>query len=276
MNLTKPTASLVSVVLLTLGMATLVTSPASARTDAVSATCSALAVDLRYSAASRDGSPAQGCTEYEWTRTVVDQAAWTEYVRYTCTPERDGAADPADVSSNPLTDPGRWNADHKGDDNGAVDTCTHSGSRRGSWFWWVATTHEATTNHVVVTIDGTTVEDTDVTTTFTKSYALSDTCTSHTCSVVVTAWDDPAGSHGWSFTRSGSSIACTPPVIQVTAVFPEHIAPTCTTDGSLPSLPSDQTGIAFSWDVSNPLTTVATAESGDVLTGVKDPICAAS
>jgi hypothetical protein len=303
-KLKKPIASLVSVVLLTLGMATLVTSPASAHTNAVSATCSALSVDLRYYAASREGSPAQGYTEYEWTRTVVDEAAWTEYVRYTYTPEKDGAADPADVSSTPVTDPGHWNADHKRYDDSAVDTYIQSGNGRGSWFWWTAATHEssthvetqwsknkpagdgwtttgasrfhetspavaAKTNHVMVTIDGATVEDTDFSTTFTKSYAFSDKYTSHTYSVVVTAWDDPTGSHGWTFTRSGSSIACTPPVIRVTAVFPEPIAPTCTTDGSLPSLPTDQTGITFSWDTYNHLKMVATAESGYVLTGVE-------
>ncbi|MCR6492892.1 hypothetical protein [Cellulomonas sp. P24] len=304
MKLKKPIASLVSVVLLTLGMATLVTSPASAHTNAVSATCSALSVDLRYYQASREGSPAQGYTEYEWTRTVVDQAAWTEYVRYTYTPEKDGAANPADVSSTPVTDPGHWNADHKGYDDSAVDTYIQSGNGRGSWFWWIATTHEAKThvetqwsknkpagdgwtktgasrfhetspavpaktNHVVVTIDGTAVEDTDFSTTFTKSYTFSDKYTSHTYSVAVTAWDDPTGHNGWTFTKSGSSIACTPPVIQVTAVFPEPIAPTCTTDGSLPSLPTDQTGITFSWDKKNPLKMVAKADKGYILTGVK-------
>ncbi|MHB1491186.1 hypothetical protein GALL_364500 [mine drainage metagenome] len=302
MKLKKPIASLVSVVLLSIGMATLVTSPASAHTNAVSATCSALSVDLQLYAASREGSPAEGYTEYQWTRTVVDNAAWTEYVRYTYTPKKHGKADPADASSTPLTDPSHWNADNKTYDNSAVDTYIHSGNGEGSWFWWIATTHEAKThletkwsknepagdgwvktgdsrfhetspaveaktNHVAVTIDGTKVENTDFSTTFTKNYPFSDKYTSHTYSVVVTAWDDPMGTHGWTFTKSGSSIACTPPVVQVTAVFPEPVAPTCTTDGALPSLPTDQTGITFSWDENNSLKMVANADKGYVLTG---------
>ncbi len=55
--------------------------------------------------------------------------------------------------------------------------------------------------------------------------------------------------------------------VEVTAVFPEPVAPTCTVDGALPALPTDQTGITFSWDSENHLTMVATALPGYVLTG---------
>ncbi len=282
MKLKKPIASLVSVVLLTLGMATLVTSPASAHTNAVSATCSALSVDLRYYQASQAGQEATyktvhheavthtvhhaAVTHTEWkyskhggngfiwlgndTFKYVDKdgAEWTSIAqgwRYERTQDTRTVTD-KDAWDEVVVDKPAW--DEQVVDHPAVP---------------------AKTNHVVVTIDGTAVEDTDFSTTFTKSYTFSDKYTSHTYSVVVTAWDDPKGHYGWTFTKSGSSIACRPPVVQVTADFPDPIAPTCTTDGSLPSLPTDQTGITFSWDKKNPLKMVAKADKGYILTGVK-------
>ena len=87
-------------------------------------------------------------------------------------------------------------------------------------------------------------------------------------------WD--AGSHSyvlgnkvygsWTVTKT-SVVTDATCAVAVTAVFPEPVPPTCTSDGSLPGLPTNQAGITFSWDASNPLKMVATADKGYVLTG---------
>ena len=79
----------------------------------------------------------------------------------------------------------------------------------------------------------------------------------------LTKPEDASVVQKWNFV---SSAACVAPT-EVTAVFPEPVAPTCTIDGSLPALPTDQTGITFSWDSENHLKMLATAQKGYVLTG---------
>ncbi|MBA2954707.1 hypothetical protein GON03_10260 [Nocardioides sp. MAH-18] len=67
------------------------------------------------------------------------------------------------------------------------------------------------TNTVKVVVDGATLADTTFVEEYSQSFGLGNPAVAHTWSVAVTAWDDPDGSIGWTFTKSDSSTPCTPP-----------------------------------------------------------------
>ena len=86
-------------------------------------------------------------------------------------------------------------------------------------------------NSLVVTIDGVVVENlSDFGTGHSEVYPWSSSA-NHTYSVVVTAWDDPTGSKGWSKSWNGSWQACNPPTTTTTAppTTTTTAAPTTTT-----------------------------------------------
>jgi len=88
--------------------------------------------------------------------------------------------------------------------------------------------------------------------TATAGYFFPDgTVTTHT-------YDQPADAIGYQ--NSNPEAACYKP-LPVTPSFPKAEGPTCTVGGSLPELPTGQTGIDYSWDQDG-LTMVATATPG--------------
>jgi len=71
----------------------------------------------------------------------------------------------------------------------------------------------AKVNHVTVTVNGTVVADEDFNQAYSKTFAFAPD-QANTYEVVVTAWDDPSGQHGWTFTKSGTQEGCiTPPPV---------------------------------------------------------------
>ncbi len=68
-------------------------------------------------------------------------------------------------------------------------------------------------NSVAVAIDGTAVAGSPFSfgSTFSRSWSVLPDTAAHTATVVVTAWDDPTGSHGWSKTFNLTLDACAAP-----------------------------------------------------------------
>lgn len=65
---------------------------------------------------------------------AVTEVSHVEYLRYTYNPKGDPQ------TSTPLTDPGKWQVDHKKYDGSEVGVVLHKGNGNGSYFYWTATT----------------------------------------------------------------------------------------------------------------------------------------
>lgn len=96
---------------------------------------------------------------------------------------------------------------------------------------------DSTPNNVVVTIDGVVQDNVDFGGSFVESYTFASQFVAHTYSVVVTAWDDPNGSHGWTKTYEGTTTPCQGNL--VTPVAPTHTPPTCFVVGTLVGIDTD-------------------------------------
>jgi uncharacterized repeat protein (TIGR01451 family) len=88
--------------------------------------------------------------------------------------------------------------------------------------------HSTQKNHVKVTVNGAVVADEDFVQNFSRDFTAPDRYTSFSYEVVVTAWDDPSGSHGWSFTETGTSAPCEKPVEEPKGSFTQ----VCTATGA--------------------------------------------
>ncbi len=66
-------------------------------------------------------------------------------------------------------------------------------------------------NRVTVTVDGAQKADTAFGSSYSQTFPFADETVAHSWTVNVTAWDDPNGQKGWSFTKSGTSEPCAPP-----------------------------------------------------------------
>ena len=66
-------------------------------------------------------------------------------------------------------------------------------------------------NRVQVSVDGASRADAQFGTSYSQTFPFSDETVAHTWTVKVTAWDDPNGQKGWTFTKSGTSDPCQPP-----------------------------------------------------------------
>jgi len=64
------------------------------------------------------------------------------------------------------------------------------------------------TNHVLITIDGATVRDEDFGASFSATIDAGSPFVAHAAQVVVTAHDDPEGTHGWTKTYDLGAPAC--------------------------------------------------------------------
>lgn len=224
----KPLAVITTAILAT-GLAVVgVAAPASAHTQSVTSTCSALTVNLTNYAATVSATN----TTYKSIPNpdYVPAATVTTYQRYSWTGHK-----VPDADSTPVNDPENWQKDNKKYDNSPVGQQLHQGEGNGSWFYWVKTDtvtpavgtptiqvvdHQGTpqkTNHVIVTIDGaaTPVVAVDFSTTYNSSFNFASSTESHSWKIVVTAWDDPTGSSGWTKTITGSSTACAAPTFTV-------------------------------------------------------------
>jgi len=85
-------------------------------------------------------------------------------------------------------------------------------------------------NKIKVFIDGKVVEDTSFSTSFVKTYTFADQYVAHTWNVQVTAWD----SSGYSYTQSGMSTPCVPPVTKdASASASAGTAATCLADSTV-------------------------------------------
>lgn len=69
---------------------------------------------------------------------------------------------------------------------------------------------DSTPNTVVATIDGVEVENTEFGHNFSESYDFATAWEAHDWTVVITAWNDPDGSKGWTKTFSGTTTPCIP------------------------------------------------------------------
>jgi hypothetical protein len=206
--------------------------PAEAHTPRVSTTCDALTVDLQ-SYQYRAAVPAQGYTEYEWTKTTVDTktsidspgdgwvqgdaVAWEYVDKHGRTRWEDSAT--WNAESNPQSFGWELTGNVKYEwSKTTVETTWAKNSPGSKWtktgqerFHETAPAQPEKVNTVVVTIDGTQVANTTFATSFNHTYNYDSKYVSHTYNVAVTAWDDPTGSHGWTKTFTGSSTACEQP-----------------------------------------------------------------
>jgi hypothetical protein len=102
-------------------------------------------------------------------------------------------------------------------------------------------------NHVTVTIDGSVVVDQAFGSSFDHTYPFSNGQGSHTYHVVVTAYDDPTGSHGWSVDIGPKTISgCETDVIPAAATSTD---PYCTAAGTVGgggyTIPTQQAGVQY-------------------------------
>lgn len=203
--------------------AVIVAESASAHTPTVGATCEVLTVDLQNYQPSKSGQDA------------VDPVTKTVYQRYSWNPKRGhhNQETPDKTGSTPLNDASHWQAnttDYAGAGHGTDpigQVFQRGNGQNSSWFYWtseevtVTPGHDAVppkTNHVTVITNGSTVADQDFSTSYNKTFSFADKTVANTWTVKVTAYDDPTGSHGWTFTKSGTTTPCVaPPTPSVSA-----------------------------------------------------------
>jgi hypothetical protein len=198
-------ATALAAALVSLGLVAATQVAASAHTPQVSADCQGLHVALSNYRTGEAGPNVW----YNWSPNK-DQGSF------------DGPPDwPTDAR-------GTW---HEHDNNGGPEQgtfgtfSTSDGNGRASWF------HRehgeaAGTNHVTVVVDGAAVTDEDFTGSFSQDYPWDDT-EGHTFTVTVTAWDDPTGEKGYTFTESGSQDACAQPPGEASATVDLDTAADC-------------------------------------------------
>jgi hypothetical protein len=265
---TKPIASLVSVVLLSLGMATLATSTASA-----------------------DSTPSPSLSTQGNGGGNDDPKVWvckyvgTPGVNETLKPGNDGLVH---VSANTLSDQTVAVGASFPDAQGRSLVVQIGGSRPDAsicpgyvaptisgWYTWKTPNYapHATTLAEVglpqTYVGAGKLTPSDCSTTYQQDYyvgtaaAIAAILADNQLTGTLSHPEDASVVRDWNFV---SSAACVTPT-KVTAVFPEPTPATCTSDGALPALPTDQTGITFSWSSDNHLRMMATALKGYVLTG---------
>jgi hypothetical protein len=66
-------------------------------------------------------------------------------------------------------------------------------------------------NTVRVVVDGAELANTPFGAAYDRTFTFTDAAVAHDWSVAVTAFDDPSGANGWTFTRSGTTSPCAPP-----------------------------------------------------------------
>lgn len=251
----KAFAATVATALISIGLVSATALVAEAHTLSVTTSCEALTVDLqsyRYQPA----VPAQGYTENEWTKTITDTktsidspgdgwvkgdaVAWEYVDKHGNTRWEDSAT--WNAQSNPESF--GWKLSGRVKYQWTKTTVETQWSKDSPGTGWIKTGqsrfHETSpaqpekTNSVVVTIDNTQVTNTTFETSFTHVYDYKNyggTSVGHTYSVVVTAWDDPTGSHGWTKPFTGASTACQQPVIEDASAAIVTNPATCTADG---------------------------------------------
>jgi hypothetical protein len=257
--MTKPLAVMTTALLAT-GLAVGVAAPASAHNQSVTATCSALTVNLMNYRAT---VPA---TETTYTtvpnRDHVPASTVTSYQRYSWNGGNQSTA-PTEVPPSANWQANTTNYEGAGGGSDPVGTPFQaSKGQNASWFYWTKTDtvtpaigdptievvdQEGTpekTNHVTIAIDGITVPlaaDTDFSTSYDNVFDFANSTESHSWVVTVTAWDDPTGTSGWTKTLTGSSTPCSGPVAVMAVVT--STPPTCSADGAL--VVPTQAGVVF-------------------------------
>lgn len=205
---------------------------AQAHTPSVTSTCSALSVNLTNYAQGSEGTSATEAVYNDWDETVIDSpaVAAVDAVTHTEYEFQQIITGHTRWETNP-----NWNAESNYHSIGwfatgntkvvvdspavdAIPAVTHVVHHHDLVTPGTDAT-EGHTNTVVVTIDGSEVENTTFDTTFVKSYDYGNQYVAHTYTVVVTAWDDSQ----YNVDTSGTSEPCTLPV-------PEKPAPVVTTN----------------------------------------------
>ncbi|HEU0206239.1 MAG TPA: hypothetical protein VFQ74_06070 [Pseudolysinimonas sp.] len=105
-------------------------------------------------------------------------------------------------------------------------------------------------NQVTVTMDGRVRDSQNFGETFLNTYAWTSIAATHTWEVVVSAWDDPTGSQGWSVDQKGSVTGCE---TEVTPAAATSTNPYCTAAGVVGgggyTIPTEQNGVQYQlWD----------------------------
>jgi len=212
--------------------------PASAHTPSVSATCSTLSVDLESYA---DQIPAQDEVSHVVHHhdlvtpevPAVPEVSHTEYLYKQLITGKEKWLD--SITWNPGLG---WYYSGQSKvvvDQEAVDAVP---AAYNDWDETIVDSpaQDAKSNHIVVTVDGSTVEDSDFGSSFAKDYDLGDKYVEHSWSVDVTAWD----SSDYNLSQSGTTTACDLPVVD--AVPGATIAHECgSADISLTNVPAFET-----------------------------------
>lgn len=233
--------------------------PAEAHTPSVTADCQALTIDLTNYSASQSGTPG--------TDAVYQDIQHHDLVTpaVPAKPEVDGAVKWVWNGSNQATAPAwtgasPWNktSDTNPNHNTQIGVVYQQNNNpNGSWVYWESIVispavpgtdavyndyveHKlitpavpgtpAKTNHVTATDNGSTLVNQDFSTSFHQVFASSDKTIAHDYTVVVTAYDDPTGSHGWTKTYNLHVDACEvpPPAPKVLTINPvTQTAATC-------------------------------------------------
>ena len=249
-RITKPLAVLTTAILAT-GLAVVgVAAPASAHNQSVTSTCSVLTVNLTNYAKTVPATE----TTYKTISNpdYVPEKTVTSYQRYSWNGGKHSTA-PTEI---PPSAPWQENTSNYRQERDQVNTPFEGNS--GNWFYWLKTVTVTpavgTPTIVVVDKQGTPQKTNHVTghdrrrcdlwrtltsarTTTTRS-PLPPRPSRGSWKVVVTAWDDLTGSHGWTKTMTGTSTPCVAPTFNVAQ---------CTTPGHwsqgtyyIPSTPGRQ------------------------------------
>lgn len=232
--------------------------PADAHTPDAQATCEALTVDLKNYSASTEGTPG--------TDAVYQDIPHHDLVKDAtpAVPEVTGAVKWVWNGGNQASAPSwtgasPWNqtSDTHPNHNTQIGVVYQQNNNpNGSWVYWqsivitpgqdaqpaqyndwvehklITPAKEGTpakTNHVTITDNGASLVSTDFSTSYNHVFQSADKTIAHDYSVVVTAYDDPQGYHGWTKTINLHVDACElPPLTPVTGTISITVTPpTC-------------------------------------------------
>ena len=105
-------------------------------------------------------------------------------------------------------------------------------------------TGQPAANHVTVTLDGSVETSKAFGGSFAQVFPWTSAAASHSYTVAVTAYDDPSGSNGWTFTKSGTVSNCS---VAVTPAAVTHTDAVCIAAGVIGvggyTIPSTSTGV---------------------------------
>ena len=241
MNIRKLIAGAATALLVGGGLALATLTPASAHTPEVTADCSALNISLTNYSHSTEGTPAVDAVytdipHHDLVTAAVPAVPGVPAVATTYVQEwkfvQKNHEDHVQWHEFTWNDPGQgqgngWNRTSEHRDTTTVlkqGTPAIPGKDAVPAVYNDWTEHKLVsqgspavagqTNHVSVTDNGASLVATDFSTSYSHPFASSDKTIEHVYHVVVTAYDDPTGSHGWTKTYDLTVAACEAPPVE--------------------------------------------------------------